>query len=80
MQSSHGCKLNKVAWVVKLTYLHVVVKCESSLGGYSKARCTVKSPFRGQKTGYHTAFFMHLLFVTELLTGVITNQVLLFTN
>ena len=31
LQSSHGCKLNTVAWVVELTYLHVVVKCESLL-------------------------------------------------
>ena len=29
LQSSHGCKLNTDAWVVELTYLHVVVKCES---------------------------------------------------
>ena len=43
MQSSHSCKLNPVAWVVELTNLHVVVKCESSLGGHVKARCTVKS-------------------------------------
>ena len=39
LQSSHGCKLNTVAWVVKLTYLHVAVKCESLLGGHGKARC-----------------------------------------
>ena len=42
LQSSHSCKLNTIAWVVELTYLHVVVKCESLLGGHSKARCTVK--------------------------------------
>ena len=33
--------MNTVAWVVELTYLHVVVKCESWLGGHGKARCTV---------------------------------------
>ena len=41
LQSSHSCKLNTVAWVVELTYLHVVVKCESLLGGHGRARCTV---------------------------------------
>ena len=35
------CKLNTVAWVVELTYLHEVVKCESLLGGHGEARCTV---------------------------------------
>ena len=34
-------KLNTVAWVVELTYLHVVGKCGSLLGGHGKARCTV---------------------------------------
>ena len=43
LQSSHSCKLNTVAWVVELTNLHVVVKCESLLGGHDKARCTVIS-------------------------------------
>ena len=33
--------MNTVAWVVKLTYLHVVVNCESLLGGHGKARCAV---------------------------------------
>ena len=42
LQSSHSCKLNTVACFVELTYLHVVVKCESLLGGHGKARCTVK--------------------------------------
>ena len=42
LQSSYGCNLNTVAWVVELTYLHVIVKCESLLGGHGKARCTVK--------------------------------------
>ena len=37
----HGFKLNTVAWVVELTYLCIVVKCESFLGGHGKARCTV---------------------------------------
>ena len=41
LQSSHGCKLNTIAWVVELTYLQVVVKCESLLVGHGKARCTV---------------------------------------
>ena len=41
LQSSHSCKLNTVAWVVELTYLDVIVKCESLLGGHGKARCTV---------------------------------------
>ena len=41
LQSSHSCKLNTVAWVVVLTYLHVFVKCESLLGGHGMARCTV---------------------------------------
>ena len=36
------CKLNTVAWVVELTYLHVIVKCEGLLGGHGKARCTVR--------------------------------------
>ena len=36
LQSSHGFKLNTVAWVVELTYLHEVVKRESLLGGQSK--------------------------------------------
>ena len=34
-------KFNTVAWVVELTYLHVLVICESLLGGHGKARCTV---------------------------------------
>ena len=33
--------LNTVVWVVELTYLHIVVKCESLLGGHGKVRCTV---------------------------------------
>ena len=41
LQSSHSCKLNTVAWVVELTYLDVVVKCESLLGGHATARRTV---------------------------------------
>ena len=41
LQSSHSYKLNTVAWVLELTYLHVIVKCESLLGGHGKARCTV---------------------------------------
>ena len=31
LQSSHSCKLNIVAWVVELTYLYVIVTCESLL-------------------------------------------------
>ena len=41
LQSSHSCKLNTVAWVVELTYLQVVLKCESLMGGHGKERCTV---------------------------------------
>ena len=46
LQSSHSCKLNTVARVVELTYLHVIVKCESLLDGHGKARCTVKPAFQ----------------------------------
>ena len=38
-QRSHD---GTVAWVVELTYLHLVVECESLLCGHGKARCTVK--------------------------------------
>ena len=38
LQSSHACK----CMVVELTYLHVVVKCESLLCGQFKAHCIVK--------------------------------------
>ena len=41
LQSSHCCKLNIGAWVVALTYLHAVAKCESLLCGYGSS-CTVK--------------------------------------
>ena len=41
LQSSHSCQLNTVAWVVELTYLRVIVKCESLLGGHGKEHCTV---------------------------------------
>ena len=41
LQSSLGCKLNTVAWLVELTYVHVVLKRESLLGGLGKARFTV---------------------------------------
>ena len=30
-----------MAGFVELTYLHVIVKCESLLGGHGKGRCTV---------------------------------------
>ena len=33
LQSLNGCRLNTIALVVELTYLHVVVKGESFLGG-----------------------------------------------
>ena len=36
LQRLHGCTLNIVAWVVELTYLHVVLKCESLLGGHGQ--------------------------------------------
>ena len=42
LQSLYSCKLNTVARVVELTYLHVIVKCKSLLGGHGKGRCTVK--------------------------------------
>ena len=32
LHSSHRCKLNTFEWVVEVTYLHVVIKCESLLG------------------------------------------------
>ena len=41
LQSSYSCKLNTVEWVVELTYLQVIVKCESFSGGHGKARCNV---------------------------------------
>ena len=41
-QTSYCCKSNTVAWVVELTYLHVVVTCESLLGCNGKVRCTVR--------------------------------------
>ena len=43
-QSSHSWKLNTISWVIKLTYLHEAVKCESLLCGHTKARCTVSIP------------------------------------
>ena len=42
LQSSHGCKLNTAAWLVELTYVHVVLKRESLLGGLGRARFTVE--------------------------------------
>ena len=30
-----------MARVVELTYLNVVIKCETFLGGHKKARCTI---------------------------------------
>ena len=41
-ETSYCCKLNTVAWVVELTYLHVVVTCESLSDGNGKVRCTVR--------------------------------------
>ena len=63
LHSFHGCKLNTVAWVVELTYLHVVVKCESLLGGHGKARRTVK----GQLIWLRLFFFIRELFLYGLL-------------
>ena len=37
-----SCKLNTVAWVIELTYLDVIVECESLLGGHGEACCNVK--------------------------------------
>lgn len=45
LQSSNGCKLNAMARVVELTYLNVVIKCESLWGGHGKARKTVNLGF-----------------------------------
>ena len=45
LQSSHGCKLNTVAWLVELTYVHVVLKRESLLGGLGKARFHCKGTY-----------------------------------
>ena len=47
LQSWHSCKLNTVAWAVELTYLHVIVKCESLLGGHGKARCKALANYLG---------------------------------
>ena len=54
LQSSHVGKLNTVAWVVELTYLHLVVKFESLLGGHGKARCTIirEVSFKGARSSY----------------------------
>ena len=53
LQSSHSCKLNTVARVVELTYLHGIVKCESLLDGQGKARCTVKATNNGLQQQLH---------------------------
>lgn len=37
--------MNNMAWVVALTYLRTVVKCESLLGGHGKVHFTVISTF-----------------------------------
>ena len=55
LQSSHSCKLNTVARVVELTYLHVIVKCESLLGGHGKVRCTVNEVSRNPDNFYNLA-------------------------
>ena len=36
--SLQSCTFNTVAWAVQLTYLHVIVECESLSGGHGKAR------------------------------------------
>ena len=41
LQSLNGCNWNTVAWVVELTSLHAIVKCESLLAGHGKVCCTV---------------------------------------
>ena len=45
LQSSDGCKLDAMARIVELTYLNVVIKCESLRGGHGKARKTVNLGF-----------------------------------
>lgn len=44
LQSSHGSKLNTVAWIVELTHLHVVVKCENLSSVHDKTHCIVSFP------------------------------------
>ena len=41
LQSLKGFNLNTVAWVVELTLLRAIVKCESLWAGHCKSRCTV---------------------------------------
>ena len=41
LQSLNGCNWNTVAWVVELTFLHAIVKCESLLAGHGKVCCIV---------------------------------------
>ena len=36
LQSLNGCNWNTVAWVVELTSLHAIVKCESLLADQGK--------------------------------------------
>ena len=66
LQSSHSCKLNTIAWVVGLTYLHAVVKCESLLGGHSNMYCNenigemkTKNPEKTVAAGKRTNTFTH---------------------
>ena len=64
LQSSHSCKLN-AAWVVGLTYLHVVVKCQSLSGGHGEERCTVKTKYIAFLDGFPVAMVIYLVFVNE---------------
>ena len=63
LQSSYGCDLNTVAWVVELTCLRV--GCQ--MGGHGKAHCTVsvqnKLPFSVNKKSFqliHSVQFRRL--------------------
>ena len=59
LQSSYSCKLNTVEWVVELTYLQVIVKCESFLGGHGKARCNVNLSERFFANGKTKSIFVY---------------------
>ena len=59
-----SCKLN-AAWVVGLTYLHVVVKCESLSGGHGEERCTVKTKYIAFLDGFPVAMAIYFVSVYE---------------
>ena len=69
LKSSHSCKLNTVASVAELTYLHVVFKCESLLGDLDKAPCTVTMSTRIRLIhDYETLEVAKEMFITLNLT------------